>query len=64
MDVIAGPRLGVVQLIQVRRAPDGPQHGLRAWPGAYPGQLSQSGSHLHQVRYVLIPQCLMHVPRS
>lgn len=42
--------MGVVQFVQVRGAADGAQHGLRAGCEADPGELSESGSHLHQVR--------------
>lgn len=50
---MTGPRLGVVQLVEVRRAADGAQHGVRARPPSHPRELPQSGAHLHQVRVAL-----------
>ena len=49
--VHTGPRLGIVQHLQIGRAPDGAQHGLRAGSEAHPGQHSQSWTHLYQVRH-------------
>ena len=51
---MTGPRLGLVQLLQIRRAPDGAQHGVRARAPADPGELPQSGTYLHQVRVFLL----------
>lgn len=46
---ITGPRVGVIQHVQVGRHPDGPQHGLRARSEGHQGQHPQPGPHLHKV---------------
>lgn len=42
--------MGVLQLVQIGGPADGTQHGLRARSATDSGQLTESGSHLYQVR--------------
>ena len=45
-----GPRMGVVQRVQVCGAADGAEHGVRARPAPRARELAQPGAYLHQVR--------------
>ena len=45
----AGPRVGVVQHIQVCGAADGTEHGVRAWGAADSGEHALAWTYLHQV---------------
>ena len=46
----AGPRMDVVQHIQVGGAADGAQHGVRAWGAEDTGQHALAWTRLHTVR--------------
>jgi len=45
----AGPRVGVVQHIQVCGAADGTEHGMRAWGAAYSSEHALAWIYLHKV---------------
>ena len=45
----AGPRMGVIQHVQVCSAADGAEHGMRAWGAAHPSKHALAWTHLHTV---------------
>jgi len=47
--------MGFLQHKQVRRPPDGTEHGMRARHRKYPCQLTVSGTHLYCVRLKIQP---------